>query len=160
MTPQMKEMVGVISTVYYFDSLVSLSGHSQQNYLHDRFYTRTYSSRHIGQGLDRTPYVFVFRLNIDLQDSYQVDEYVMKIEKWKKSSRKLCQKLYHYIFANLFFEIRNTAFLKLGIQNKKLKIFSLQKLFAFLRKSDFRNSNIQISWRHDMSKHKTRYAFF
>ena len=37
------------------------------------------------------PFIFIFRLNIVLRDSYQADEIVMEIEEWKKkSSRRLC----------------------------------------------------------------------
>ena len=37
---------------------------------------------------------------------------------------------------------------------------SLQKLFSFLRKSNFRILNIQISRRHQMPTHKTRNTFY
>ena len=37
---------------------------------------------------------------------------------------------------------------------------SFQKIFSFLRKSNFRILDIQISWRHQMSKHKTRNTFY
>ena len=36
---------------------------------------------------------------------------------------------------------------------------SLQKLFLFSRKSNFRILHFQISWRHQMHKHKTRNTF-
>ena len=36
---------------------------------------------------------------------------------------------------------------------------SLQDLFSFLRKSNFRIRQFQISWRHQISKHKTRNTF-
>ena len=32
---------------------------------------------------ERRPFIFIFRLNIVLHDSYQVDEIVMEIEEWK-----------------------------------------------------------------------------
>ena len=32
---------------------------------------------------ERRPFIFIFRLNIVLHNSYQVDEMVMEIEKWK-----------------------------------------------------------------------------
>ena len=37
---------------------------------------------------------------------------------------------------------------------------SLQKLFLFSQKSNFRNLDSQISWRHEMPKHKTRNVFY
>ena len=33
--------------------------------------------------LERRRFIFIFRLNIVLYDSYQVDEIVMEIEEWK-----------------------------------------------------------------------------
>ena len=59
-----------------------------------------------------------------------------------------------YIFASLFF--KSTALVK---QKKKFFI-SLQKLFLFLRKSNFRILDIQISWYHQMPMHKTRNTFY
>ena len=35
------------------------------------------------KGSERRPFVFIFRLNIVLCDSYQADEIVMEIEEWK-----------------------------------------------------------------------------
>ena len=35
------------------------------------------------KGSERRPFIFIFRLNIVLHDSYQVDEIVMEIEEWK-----------------------------------------------------------------------------
>ena len=37
---------------------------------------------------------------------------------------------------------------------------SLQKLFSLLRKSNFRIWDIQISWCHQMPKHKTKNTFY
>ena len=34
-------------------------------------------------GSERRPFISIFRLNIVLHDSYQVDEIVMEIEEWK-----------------------------------------------------------------------------
>ena len=45
--------------------------------------------------------------------------------------------------------------MKLG----KTFFISLQKLFSFWRKSNFRILDFQISWRHQMPKHKTRNTF-
>ena len=42
----------------------------------------------------------------------------------------------------------------------KMFFISLQKLFLFLRKSNFSILDIQISWRHQMPKHKTRNTFY
>ena len=36
------------------------------------------------KGSERRPFVFIFRFNIVLQDSYQPDETVMEIEEWKR----------------------------------------------------------------------------
>ena len=36
------------------------------------------------KGSERRPFVFIFRLNIALRDSYQADEIVMEIEEWKQ----------------------------------------------------------------------------
>ena len=35
------------------------------------------------KGSERRPFIFIFRLNIVLHDSYQVDESVMEIKEWK-----------------------------------------------------------------------------
>ena len=35
------------------------------------------------KGSERRAFIFIFRLNIVLDDSYQVDKTVMKIEEWK-----------------------------------------------------------------------------
>ena len=35
------------------------------------------------KGSERRKFIFIFRLNIALHDSYQVDEIVMEIEEWK-----------------------------------------------------------------------------
>ena len=35
------------------------------------------------KGSERGPFIFIFRLNIAQCDSYQADEIVMEIEKWK-----------------------------------------------------------------------------
>ena len=36
------------------------------------------------KGSERRPFIFVFRLNIVLRDSYQANQIVMKIEEWKQ----------------------------------------------------------------------------
>ena len=45
--------------------------------------------------------------------------------------------------------------MKLG----KMSFISLQKLFSFSRKSDFRIIHFKISWRYHMPRHKTRNTF-
>ena len=42
----------------------------------------------------------------------------------------------------------------------KMFFFLLQKLFSFSRKLGSRILDIQISWRHEMPKHKTRNTFY
>ena len=44
-------------------------------------------------------------------------------------------------------------------QTRKNVFISLQKLFSFSRKSNFVILHFQISWRHQMPKHKTRNTF-
>ena len=36
------------------------------------------------KGSERRPFVFTFKLNIVLRDSYEADEIVMEIEEWKQ----------------------------------------------------------------------------
>ena len=36
------------------------------------------------KGSERRPFIFIFRLNIVLRDSYQADEIVMEIKEWKQ----------------------------------------------------------------------------
>ena len=43
---------------------------------------------------------------------------------------------------------------------KNVFFISVQKLFSFSRKSNFRNLNIQVSWRHQMPKYKTINTFY
>ena len=59
-----------------------------------------------------------------------------------------------YIFASLFLSL-NKKIVKLG----KMFFIWLQKHISFSRKSNFRILNLQISWRHQMPKHKTRNTF-
>ena len=42
----------------------------------------------------------------------------------------------------------------------KMFFISLQKPFSFSRKSNLRILDFQISWRHQISKHKTRNTFY
>ena len=61
-------------------------------------------------------------------------------------------------------EVVSATFLLLAFNSKqepvKMFFISLQKLFLFSRKSNFRILDFQISWRHKMSKHKTRNTFY
>ena len=36
------------------------------------------------KGSERRPFIFIFRLNIVQRDSYQADEIVVEIKKWKQ----------------------------------------------------------------------------
>ena len=60
-----------------------------------------------------------------------------------------------HIFVS-FFKSKKRAFVKL----RKMFVISLQMLFSFSRKSKFRILDIQILWRHQMPKHKTRNTFY
>ena len=44
------------------------------------------------KGSERRPFIFIFRLNIVLRDSYQADEIVMEIEEWKKKFQTIMSK--------------------------------------------------------------------
>ena len=57
---------------------------------------------------------------------------------------------------SLFFKSkRSWALVKLG----KMFFISFQNLLSFSIKSNFRNLHFQISWRHQMHKHKTTNTF-
>ena len=60
-----------------------------------------------------------------------------------------------YIFAS-FLQVQKRALVKLG----KMFFILLQKFFSFSRKSNFSILDIQISWRYQMPKHKTRNTFY
>ena len=45
-------------------------------------------------------------------------------------------------------------------ETRKKKFISLQKLFSFSRKSNFTILDFQISWRHQMLKHRIRNTFY
>ena len=45
-------------------------------------------------------------------------------------------------------------------ETRKMFFISLRKLFSFLRYTDFKISDIQMSWRYQMPKHKTRNTFY
>ena len=56
----------------------------------------------------------------------------------------------------LFFQVYKKAFPKL----RKIVVIALQRLFLFWRKLKFRTLDIQISWCHQMLKHKKRNRFY
>ena len=60
-----------------------------------------------------------------------------------------------YDLASLFFSVERRALVELAE-----KFFSLQKLFQLSRKSKLEISDIQLSCRHQMSKHKTRNTIY
>ena len=60
----------------------------------------------------------------------------------------------HYIFVSLFFSLKES------FSETRMFFISLQKLFSFLRKRDFMILGIQISWPHQMFKHKIRNTFY
>ena len=87
---------------------------------------------------------------------------------WQMSSQSRSQKLLqglvsHELTAYLFLKVVSATFLvvtKALVRLGKMIFISLQKLFSLSRKSDFRILDFQISWHHQMSKHKTRNLFF
>ena len=94
-----QKMFWVISKVHYFDFLVSclytfnplslslkwvtfLVATTNRNMESGESCKTIYMMRVKGSG--RRPFVFIFRLNIVLCDSYQADVIVMEIEEWKQ----------------------------------------------------------------------------
>ena len=59
-----------------------------------------------------------------------------------------------YIFASLFSRLKEST-----CKTWKNVFFLLQKVFLFVRKSNLRILVIQILWRHQMPKYKTRNTF-
>ena len=91
----------VISEVQYFDFLVSylytFNPLSSSSKWVTTLVATTYRNMENGQSwkttymtmvrwLERTPFIFVFKLNIVLQNSYQADEIVKEIEEWKRNN--------------------------------------------------------------------------
>ena len=91
--------VCVISKVHYFDFLAScmytiyllslslkwvtvLVATTNRNMESGQSHKTTYKMR--VKRSERKPFVFIFKLNIVLCDSYQADEIVMEIEEWKQ----------------------------------------------------------------------------
>ena len=84
---------------------------------------------------------------------------------WTISLKFVC-----YILASLFFKSKGEPLWNLYFNFKNFKKFqfqkfqkfflSIQKLFSFLRKLKFKILDIQISWRHQMPKYKTRNMFY
>ena len=68
---------------------------------------------------------------------------------------QLVKRCIRYIFLLVCFSSLNESL----CQTKKMLFILLQKLFLFMRKSNFLILNFQISWRHLMSNHKTRNTF-
>ena len=88
----------VISEVQYFDFLVfylyTFNPLSSSSKWVTTLVATTYRNMENGQSwkttymtmvrwLERTPFIFVFKLNVVLQNSYQADEIVKEIEEWK-----------------------------------------------------------------------------
>ena len=88
----------VISEVQYFDFLVSylytFNPLSSSSKWVTTLVATTYRNMENGQSwkttymtmvrwLERAPFIFVFKLNVVLQNSYQADEIVKEIEEWK-----------------------------------------------------------------------------
>ena len=67
----------------------------------------------------------------------------------------LTLKVVSATFLLVCFKIWTRALIKF----RKMVFISLQNLFSFLRKSNFRILHFQISWRHQIPKHKTRNTF-
>ena len=67
-------------------------------------------------------------------------------------TRKIDLKVVSTTFVLVYFLSLNES----TCQSKKKFFISLQKLFSFSRKSNFRILHFQISWCHQMPKHKTR----
>ena len=61
----------------------------------------------------------------------------------------------HYIFASLFFMSKREHFV-----NKKKCFHFTSKVLFVLEIIKFNFSDIQMSWRHQMSKHETRNIFY
>ena len=54
------------------------------------------------QGSERRLFIFIFRLNTDLYDSYQVDKIVMEIEEWKQKVPGNYVKSFSRVLLSLF----------------------------------------------------------
>ena len=104
----------VISEVQYFDFLVSylytFNPLSSLSKWVTTLVATTYRNMENGQSwkttyitmvrwLESTPFIFVFKLNVILQNSYQADEIVKEIEEWKRNNIIwifLVLQLFHY----------------------------------------------------------------
>ena len=91
----------VISEVQYFDFLVfylyTFNPLSSSSKWVTTLVATTYRNMENGQSwkttymtmvrwLERAPFIFVFKLNVVLQNSYQADEIVKEIEEWKRNN--------------------------------------------------------------------------
>ena len=104
----------VISEVQYFDFLVSylytFNPLSSLSKWVTTLVATTYRNMENGQSwkttyitmvrwLESTPFIFVFKLSVVLQNSYQADEIVKEIEEWKRNNIIwifLVLQLFHY----------------------------------------------------------------
>ena len=104
----------VISEVQYFDFLVSylytFNPLSSLSKWVTTLVVTTYRNMENGQSwktsyitmvrwLESTPFIFVFKLSVVLQNSYQADEIVKEIEEWKRNNIIwifLVLQLFHY----------------------------------------------------------------
>ena len=72
---------------------------------------------------------------------------------FNQATRTICLKVLSATFLPVcFLSLKESTF-------ETWKNISLQKLFSLARKSNFRILDIQISWRHQRPKHKTRNTF-
>ena len=67
---------------------------------------------------------------------------------------KVASATFLLVFSLNFFQTRSL------VKLEKILFISLQKLFLFSRKSNFSILDLQISWPHQMSKHKTSNTFY
>ena len=120
------------------------------------------------------PYELSKKFNFDIDETFRA----LKMIAWSFSSHHIEKplnadytlpvksnwKVFKFIkikgcvqhIASLFFKSKRQLLWNL----EKMSFISLQKLFSFLRKSNFRILDVQISWCHQMSKHKTRNTFY
>ena len=94
--------------------------------------------------------------NKGIQSTDSAETYADRTSKGLVSEDEEIKGCVHYIFVNFFFKSKREH-----LWNKEKMFFSsLQKLFPFSRKSNFRILDFQITWRHQMPKHKTRNIFY
>ena len=76
------------------------------------------------------------------------------------SSQKSSPHIHRLQSESIPFEVLSTTFFLVWTKPGKIFFISLQKLFSFSRKAKFIILDIQISWRHQMLKYKTKNAFY